>query len=344
MDVGPDEVSRWVSEHVRPLSLEGVPELPPALSGKAVVGIASAVRSARELVLATHALLRALVADGVRAVAIEGTDQPYRTARALDLWVRTGEGDPDALLRASQGFLHHREAAAVLRWLRSYAREHPEDPVRVVHDTSDGDDPEDLASVERELARRDLAWHRRTGQRVAHWGGTAHVVAAPERVIPTSPWENHPNAGGLLRQALGDGYAVVALTFGRGSVPFPVPQVAPGFTEALLAGAPEPVLLALDDLDGAPRGIRRWASEPLVTRMIGPVYDPVRDTDFRVEAGPVAESVDALVHVPVATAVTPLPALAPSTDRGHHRHRKIEFAAREGECRSPGNRCGGWGS
>jgi erythromycin esterase len=135
-------------------------------------------------------------------------------------------------------------------------------------------------------------------------------------VIPTTPWETHRNAGGELRDALGDGYAVVALTFGRGSVPFPVPQVAPGFTESLLSGAPEPVLLALDDLDGAPAGIRTWAASPLVTRMIGPVYDPVRDTDFRIEAGPVAQSVDVLVHVPVATAVTPLPALAPSADRG----------------------------
>jgi erythromycin esterase len=281
-----------------------------------VVGIAAAVRSARELVLATHALLRALVADGVRAVAIEGTDQPYRTAEALDRWVRTGDGDPDALQRASQGFLHHEEAAAVLRWLRSYAVEHPEDPVRIVYDTPGREDPVDLESVERDLARRDLEWHRRTGQRVAHWGGTAHVVAAPERVIPTTPWETHANAGGHLRHALGDGYAVVALTFGRGSVPFPVPQVAPGFTESLLAGAPGPVLLALDDLDSAPAGLRTWASSPLVTRMIGPVYDPVRDTDFRIEAGAVAESIDVLVHVPVATAVTPLPALAPSVDRG----------------------------
>ncbi|WP_214404288.1 erythromycin esterase family protein [Pseudonocardia lacus] len=315
MDPEPDEISRWVDEHVRALPLDGVPELPPALSGRAVVGIASAVRSARELVLATHALLRALVADGVRAVAIEGTDQPYRTAEALDRWVRTGEGDPDALLRASQGFLHHEEAAAVLRWLRSYAREHPEDPVRVVHDSPARDDPADLEAVERELARRDLDWHRRTGQRVAHWGGTAHVVAAEQRVIPTTPWETHANAGGLLREALGDDYAVIALTFGHGSVPYPVPQVAAGFSESLLAAAPGPVLLALDELRGAPEGLRAWAASPLVTRMIGPVYDPARDTDFRVEAGPLSRSVDVLVHVPVVTAVTPLPALAASTGR-----------------------------
>jgi erythromycin esterase len=308
VDAEPEEIDRWVAEHVRPLPLDGVPALPAVLSRASVVGIASAVRSARELVLATHVLLRALVADGVRAVAIEGTDQPFRTAAALDRWVRTGEGDPDGLLRASQGFLHHEEAAAVLRWLRSYAQEHPEDPVRIVHDDEERDDPDGLGAVERELARRDLEWHRRTGQRVAHWGGTAHLVAADERVLPTSPWETHRNAGGHLRAALGDAYAVVGLTIGRGSVPFPVPQAPAGFTETLLAGAPGPVLLALDDLDGAPDGIRAWARSPLVTRMIGPVYDPVRDPDFRVEAGPVAESVDVLVHVPVGTAVTPLPA------------------------------------
>lgn len=306
MDAEPDEIDEWVTEHARPLHLDGVPALPPALSRAAVVGIASAVRSARELVMATHALLRALVVDGVRAVAIEGTDQPFHTAAALDRWVRTGDGDPDALLRASQGFLHHEEAAAVLRWLRSYARDHPDDPVRIVHDERERDEPDGLEALEHELARRDLDWHRGTGQRVAHWGGTAHVVAANERVLPATPWETHRNAGGHLRAALGDAYAVAGLTIGHGSVPFPVPEVAPGFTEALLSGAPGPVMLPLDDLDDAPDGIRAWASSPLVTRMIGPVYDPVRDTDFRIEAGPAAACLDVLVHVPEATAVTPL--------------------------------------
>jgi erythromycin esterase len=307
VDSGPDEITRWVAEHTRPLPLDGAPELPPALSRAAVVGLGAAVRSARELVLAAHALLRALVADGVRAVMIEGTDQPHGTAAALDRWVRTGDGDPVALLRASQGFLHHTEALDVLRWLRAHAVDHPDDPVRVVHSDPEPPAPEGLAEVERELARRVLDWHRRTGQRVAHWGGTAHLVAADERVIPTAPWETHRNAGGHLRAALGAGYAAVALTIGRGSVPFPLPRVASGFTESLLAGAPGPVLLPLDDLAGAPEGIRAWARSPLTTRMVGPVYDPVRDTDFRVEAGPVADSVDVLVHVPVGTAVTPLP-------------------------------------
>ncbi len=72
MDVATDEITRWLAGHARPLPLDGPPALPPALSRAAVVGIGAAVRSARELVLATHALLRALVADGFRAVAIEG--------------------------------------------------------------------------------------------------------------------------------------------------------------------------------------------------------------------------------------------------------------------------------
>jgi erythromycin esterase len=307
----------WLAEHVRPFPLDHPQPLPPVLRGAAVVGIASAVRSTREHVLATHRLLEALVDDGVRAVAIEGTDRPFRTAAAWDRWVRTGEGDPDALLAQSQGFLHHAEAAAVFRRLRDHAEQHPDDPVRVVHDPDDDPEPADrqaveaylagtdLESVEAELARRDLDWHRRTGQRVAHWGGTAHVVVGDPRVLPATPWETHRNAGGRLRAELGDGYRVVALTVGRGSLPFPVPAVSPTFAEALLDGAAGPVVLTVADaLDpDAPGLVRAWAEAPLVTRMVGPVYDPLTDTDFRIEAGPVHEAVDVLVHIPVGTAV-----------------------------------------
>lgn len=39
--------------------------------------------------------------------------------------------------------------------------------------------------------------------------------------------------------------------------------------------------------------------------MIGPRYDPAHNADYRVEAdAPLADCVDALVHVPVITPVT----------------------------------------
>ncbi len=42
----------------------------------------------------------------------------------------------------------------------------------------------------------------------------------------------------------------------------------------------------------------RWLRRPLRTRVIGPVYDPARDRNSRGEAGPLADSLDAVVHLP----------------------------------------------
>ncbi|MGW9479234.1 hypothetical protein ACWGRK_13805 [Saccharomonospora azurea] len=39
--------------------------------------------------------------------------------------------------------------------------------------------------------------------------------------------------------------------------------------------------------------------------MIGPVYDPARDRNSRVEAGPLADSLDVVVHLPHLTPITP---------------------------------------
>jgi erythromycin esterase len=106
----------WVAQRAHPFPLTPgavLPELSPPVSAAAVVGLAAAVRTARELVLATHALLRTLVhRAGFRAVSIEGTDL---TGAAIDRYVTTGAGDPTVLLRASPRFLRTREALDVLR-------------------------------------------------------------------------------------------------------------------------------------------------------------------------------------------------------------------------------------
>ncbi|WP_114906475.1 erythromycin esterase family protein [Ornithinimicrobium murale] len=308
-------LAAWVAQHAVAFPVDDATQPPPrVLSEATVVGLASAVRSARELVLATHALLRALVQDtdggapGVRAVSIEGTDAPFNTAADLDRWTVSGEGDLRTLLHASQGFLHNHEAEAVFRWLRHYAVTHPDDPVRIVHDRAPvGADPDDLAEIELDLARRNLDWQHRTGQRIAHWGGTAHTVAADERHLPAMPEQTHRNAGGHLRAALGTDYAAAVLTMGTGSVPFFVPPTPPDLTEAVLRYSDVPVLLALESDAAQSAIVRSWLRRPLRTRAIGPSYDPARDADAVVENGPVGESINAIVYVPTATAVSPLP-------------------------------------
>ncbi|WP_344132838.1 erythromycin esterase family protein [Saccharopolyspora halophila] len=277
--------------------------LPESLSQAKIVGLASSIRSAREQVVATHVLLRALVEQaGFRAVAIEGTTE---TATALDRFVRTGDGDPAALLAASQSFLRTHEALDVIRWLRAWAEAHPNDPVSILHDRVRSAPPGDLAEIEAYLAASDLAWHTDTGQRVVHWGGTAHVIAGDPRTVP--PDETHRNAGGILRAELGDGYAVAAFTAGPGVAPFAVPAPPNDFTESAFADAPHEIaLLELACSTGVPRPVADWLHHPLRTRMIGPHYDPTRDRDSRVDAGPLHECADVLIHLSRITATSPL--------------------------------------
>ncbi|PWV83986.1 erythromycin esterase [Prauserella marina] len=300
-------VRDWIGEHAAPLSLDPAASpvaLPSTLATADVAGLAASIRHARELVLATHVLLASLVdTAGFRAVNIEGTDSGYGTAGALDRYVRTGDGDPSALLAASQGFLRTREALEIVGWLRDWNIRNPADPVSVVHLDSPGG-ASSLDDVERDLALRNLTWLERTGQRIVHWGGTAHTLPADPRVIP--PATAGRNAGGILRAELGAGYAAVALTVGSGNAPFPVPAPPGDFLESAFAGTGEPVLLELPDPGVADPRVAAWLRAPVRTRMIGPVYDPAEDRNFRIDGGPLTETAAAIVHVPRFGPVTPL--------------------------------------
>ncbi len=57
------------------------------------------------------------------------------------------------------------------------------------------------------------------------------------------------------------------------------------------------VLLDLRADPDPPPDVVRWLRAPLHTRFVGPAYDPRRDADHHVAAGPLAAAVDALVHV-----------------------------------------------
>lgn len=300
------ELRNWIAAETRPLRLDpaySASTLPEALSQAKIVGLASSVRSARQLVLATHVLLRRLVEQaGFRAVAIEGTSE---TAVALDRFVRTGEGDPATLLAASQSFLRNREALGVICWLRTWNEAHPDDPVSVVHERAPGTPPSSLAGIEEHLADSDLAWHADTGQRIVHWGGTAHVIAGNPRTVP--PGETHRNAGGIMRAELEEGYGVAALTVGSGSAPIAVPAPPQEFTEHAFAETPHDIaLLELASMTSVAQSVTDWLRRPLRTRVIGPHYDPTRDQDFRVDAGPLHECVNALIHVSHITATNAL--------------------------------------
>ncbi len=124
--------------------------LVPALRDAAVVGLAAAIRTSRELNLATHTIARSLMLHaGFRAVHIERTTD---TGADLDRYVVRWR--PIELVRTGQGFLRTAETLKFVRWLREHSLQHPDDPVRVIH--ADGAPALDsLDAVEDRLADVD---------------------------------------------------------------------------------------------------------------------------------------------------------------------------------------------
>ena len=297
----------WVAREMRELPLDGrdvLAVLPAPTRGAEVVGLAAGVRTAHELVAAGHATLSALVnGAGFRAASIEGTDD---TAEALDHYVTDGVGEPTSLVAGSQGFLRTRETLELVQWLRAHNLEHPDDPVRVVHDQS-SDASGGPADVEAALTERILRWRESTGHRIVHLGGTSHAAVGDPRTV--SPYTTHGqrNAGGNLRAELGVGYQVLGLTVGRGDALFPLPAPPDHFTEAVFADTDHrAVLLDLHADPHPPDEVAHWLQAPLRTRFIGPAYDVRRDAEHHVAAGPLHSAVDALVHVGQITQTTPL--------------------------------------
>ena len=301
----PPEVSIWLGQVAVPFEPAG---LVPALRDAAVVGLAAAIRTTRELNLASHAIARSLVLHaGFRAVHIEGTTD---TGAGLDRYVTTGAGDPIGLVRTSQGFVRTAETLELVRWLREYNLEHPDDPARVVH--TDGDpSPGSPGAVEDQLADVDLRWRERTGSSIVHLGGMAHMIVGDPRTL--SPYsQTGRSAGALLRGALGTGYHAIALTAGSGHAPLPVPEVPEDFVESALDRLPLPALmLPLRVGSAAPPAVSRWLRTPLRIRCVGPNYDPEKAADFHLTAGPTNEAIDTVVHIQRVTPTSPLPDPSP---------------------------------
>jgi len=297
----PPEVSSWLGQVAVPFEPDG---LVPALRDAAVVGLAAAIRTTRELNLASHAIARSLVLHaGFRAIHIEGT---IDTGAGLDRYVTTGAGDPIGLVRTSQGFVRTAEMLEFVRWLREYNLEHRDDPARIVH--ADGDPaPGSLGAVEDHLADVDLRWRERTDSSIVHLGGMAHMIVGDPRTL--SPYsQTGRSAGALLRGALGAGYHAIALTAGSGHAPLPVPEVPEDFVESCLDRLPLPsLMLPLRVGSGAPPAVSRWLRTPLRIRCVGPNYDPEKAADFHLTAGPTNEAIDTIVHIRRVTPTSPLP-------------------------------------
>ncbi|QSB16622.1 erythromycin esterase family protein [Natronosporangium hydrolyticum] len=152
----------------------------------------------------------------------------------------------------------------------------------------------DQDRAEQAAATRLLAHHQASGDRIVLWEGSAHVAA-----------HGGPTLGSYLRQALGDQYVAVHLTFGAGRTPrHEIPPARAGSLEGTLtAGGGERVvdLRAAAAADPPVALDRRWQ-----IRLISGRYDPARDDDHYYEFPSLADSFDAIAFTPTITPVEPL--------------------------------------
>jgi erythromycin esterase len=256
-----------LTEQVTPLTLDldapfdDLGPLTARVREAKVVALGSAVRQSHELLTLTHRVVRFLIEQhGFRSLALEGD---YAASFDLDTYVRTGEGDPQAILARARLFLRFAEILDAVRWIRARNERNPGDQVRVVHLADLPHEAKRLASgddFEQAGADAIVAWRERTGHRTVYWGGLAHTA---------NGLASGKNAGSHLRARFDSGYVSVAMTFHHGSLPSPVDVPPDDYVEAVFgAVAPETYLL---DIHGRwPESVAEWLDAPAKTRLIGP--------------------------------------------------------------------------
>jgi len=267
-------VANRIAEQATPLRLDldaPFDDLAP-LANRAryatVVALGSATRQSKELSILTHRVMRFLIDEhGFRSLELEGDEA---ASISLDTYVRTGEGDPLAILARARSFWRLAEILEAVRWLRVSNERNPSDPVRIVHVV---EPPGQLASsedVERRVAQITIAWHETTGDRIVYWGGLAHTLNSVGRPVwlPSGAGTGR-NAGGYLRERFGSRYVSIGLTFHHGSLPSPVEEPPVDYVEAVLGAVGlETYLLPIHGT--WPDVVREWLDSPAKTRLIGP--------------------------------------------------------------------------
>lgn len=307
-----ETVPQWIRRHAHPLTtLDPKAPLADLLSLRdmardaTVIALGASARQAHELSALAHRILRFLVEElGFRSLALEGDDAGRLK---LDEYIRTGQGDPRALLADARSFWQTEEILDVIRWMRSHNERHPADPVRFAgvpdHPRQATSQLDGLEAIERRLAEDTIWWHEHTGDKIVYWGGIGHTAnGAPRTVSPSSPPATHYNAGSHLRECFGPGYLSLGLTFQHGSLPYPVPAPPADFAETPL-GAAGLDLFLLDLRAESPDPVRAWLDGPARTRLIGPVYDPENDSSYHLSGGSLTDWFDVIAHCRKVTPV-----------------------------------------
>ena len=122
---GTGPVTAWARRNAIPLAtvdpaapLDDVSALAPSIGDAQIVGLGEALHGASELLTLKHRTLRFLVEElGFRTIAWE---EDWTTGLEIDQYIRTGEGDLDAIVREMTPQWPTQEVENVLRWLRDY--------------------------------------------------------------------------------------------------------------------------------------------------------------------------------------------------------------------------------
>lgn len=347
-----------------------------------VIGIGESTRGARsahQIYLIKDRLTRFLVEYlGFRTLFLE-TD--WTVGMQLNEYLRTGKGDPEALLTAAWGPLQTEEVLDALCWMHSYNVQNPDDTIRVfggyfgaghvqVFDEVANyvriNAPEQLDELEThysflrpsgeidkhvewyssqlnkqpfidharlayqliaKLPRNDghelalqhsrfilgfyecggfesldldhrmannmIWWQENTSDKVVYWGGIAHT--AKDSLLATGR-----SAGSYLHEYFGSGYTSLGVTFHHGLGADYIPEPSAEFAEAVLGEVDlDSYLLNLNATQ--PDTVRAWLNTPTKIRVIGPYYDPEKDSTFHM-VGPLAKWFDIIIHFQEITA------------------------------------------
>jgi erythromycin esterase-like protein len=132
----PQPPTGWIRHHAAPIRtvdpaapLDELASLRRSIGDADIVGLGESTHGAAEEIALKHRTLRLLVERmGFRSIAWE---EDWTTGLQINRYIRTGKGDPDALVRQMSPQWQSRQVADVLRWLRDYNAGHT-DKVRFV--------------------------------------------------------------------------------------------------------------------------------------------------------------------------------------------------------------------
>lgn len=268
-----------------------------------VIGVGVSERFARELVgLRTRLAVWLVVRHGARVVSLEDDAD---VVRGIDAGLDGDEAPTEQLVGRLWRGWHTPETVGLLRWLRRRNRERPGGRISLRgHDARSTAGPRP-GPDDVDLAERILSTRERDDGPVVVLGGLVHTVAARAATVSFPP--RRPTqvltAGGQLRHRLGPRYRSIGLLFDHGTGLSEYPSAPDDFAEAALAGHGAEALAVAPAHLRAGTGLR-WATDPAITRLVGPRHDPERDREFHLAGGTTAEWFDLVVHRDAISPVT----------------------------------------